>query len=219
MCHLCTSGRLCGKNAFLPAYTIAKLMPRSREFDPEDVLNRAMMLFWAQGYEATSVRDLIAATGISSSSMYEVFGDKQAVFLAALARYCIIEQARILEMAQSAPTPHSFFEALFANIEDLNQAQGGIRGSFAFNTLVEFGTRHEPVTKQLLEHYDRIIDIVADLLAQAQTAGTVTTTTSPLPLAHTIFSTLQGLATLKGVKPDFAHTEAVTRIVLTLLDK
>jgi TetR/AcrR family transcriptional repressor of nem operon len=65
-------------------------MARQREFNKEEVLEQAMMVFWVQGYEATSVRDLQAATGISSSSMYEAFGDKRRLFLATLARYCAL---------------------------------------------------------------------------------------------------------------------------------
>ncbi|MBL8162818.1 MAG: TetR/AcrR family transcriptional regulator [Anaerolineae bacterium] len=194
-------------------------MPRSREFDQDDVLDRAMLLFWAQGYEATSVRDLITAMGISSSSLYEAFGDKQAVFLAALARYCTIEQARVRQMADAAATPQSFVEALFTSLDDLNQYPGQTRGSFAFNTMVEFGTRHEGVTKQLLDHYYKIVDIIAAKLAEEQSAGAISSALPPLHLTHTILSTLQGLATLKSVQADFAHRQAVTQMILHLLDR
>src|SRR5690349_10214749 len=127
-------------------------MPRQREFDKEQVLEKAMLLFWAQGYEATSVRDLNAAMGISSSSMYEFFGDKRAIFLATLARYCVIEQARIAQLAAAAPSPQAFIEQLFASVDDVVLTQAGIQGSFAFNAMVELGTRDPDVTAQLLDH-------------------------------------------------------------------
>ena len=69
-------------------------MARHKEFDKEAVLEQAMLLFWRQGYEATSIRDLIEVTGISSSSLYESFGDKRAIYLAALRRDSKLEQAR-----------------------------------------------------------------------------------------------------------------------------
>src|SRR5688500_18902266 len=73
-------------------------MARHKEFDKAEVLEKAMLLFWRQGYEATSVRDLIEATGISSSSLYESFGDKRALYLAALRLYCQGEAASFQAM-------------------------------------------------------------------------------------------------------------------------
>ena len=97
-----------------------------------------MLLFWRQGYEATSIRDLIGAMGISSSSMYEVFGDKRGIFLAALARYCEIERESIAQMAAGAPTPYQFIENLFASVETVVHTDSGTHnGSLVFNTMVE----------------------------------------------------------------------------------
>src|SRR5580693_289284 len=62
-------------------------MPRPRGFDSEHVVDRAMELFWTQGYEATSVSDLTAELGVHPGSLYRTFGDKHALFLRALARY------------------------------------------------------------------------------------------------------------------------------------
>jgi TetR/AcrR family transcriptional regulator, transcriptional repressor for nem operon len=145
--------------------------------------------------------------------MYEAFTDKRGIFLAALARYCAVERERIAQMAAESQTPRAFIETLFESVENVSQG----RGSFSFNTMVEFGTRDADVTAQLLDHYFKIVDIVADVLAQAQAARTITTKTPPLNLAHTILSTLQGVTTLKGVKPDFSHHHPVMRVVLSLL--
>jgi TetR/AcrR family transcriptional repressor of nem operon len=60
---------------------------RPRDFDLERATDRAVRVFWRQGYAATSVRDLCAAMGIESGSFYAAFGSKQACFRAALARY------------------------------------------------------------------------------------------------------------------------------------
>ena len=54
-------------------------MARPREFDEATVLEAAMHCFWAQGYEATSVRDLAAQMGITGASLYNAFGDKRSL--------------------------------------------------------------------------------------------------------------------------------------------
>src|SRR5215472_1215892 len=62
-------------------------MARPREFDEQFVLNAVMQCFWNRGYEATSVKDLVDKTGIIAASLYNAFGDKRALFRAALDQY------------------------------------------------------------------------------------------------------------------------------------
>lgn len=64
-----------------------KTRGRPRSFDPAQVLDKAQEVFWRQGYEGTSYSDLTAATGLNKPSLYAAFGDKEALFAAALQRY------------------------------------------------------------------------------------------------------------------------------------
>lgn len=192
-------------------------MARQREFDKQQVIERAMLLFWQQGYEATSMRDLQKATGISSSSMYEVFGDKRALFLAALAYFCTLERAKVTQMADMVPTPQAFLEQLFASVELVALPDSRTQGSMAFNAMVEFGTQDTDITTLLLAHYFGIAEIIAAVMKQGQADGMITSQESPENLAFTILSTLQGLATVKGVKPDFPYVHAITQLIVKLL--
>jgi len=191
---------------------------RQREFDKEDVLQRAITVFWAKGYEATSIRDLKDAMGISSSSMYEVFGDKRGVFLAALAKYCEMERAQIDEMAQQAPSPQAFVKQLFASVKDVVHQGQHTNASMAFNVMVEFGTRDTRVTDLLLAHYFGIADIIARVIEQGQATKIISNTEMPRQIAFTILSTLHGMATITGIKADFADLDAVTRLTIQLLN-
>jgi TetR/AcrR family transcriptional regulator, transcriptional repressor for nem operon len=62
-------------------------MAREKEFDVDHVLDRAADAFWRLGYDATSIQDLEDATGLGRGSLYNAFGDKEGLFLAALDRY------------------------------------------------------------------------------------------------------------------------------------
>src|SRR5882762_1036593 len=62
-------------------------MSRTPEFDREQVLDEALRAFWRNGYEATSLNDLLEATGLARQSLYNTFGDKHGLFLASLRRY------------------------------------------------------------------------------------------------------------------------------------
>lgn len=56
-------------------------MARSKEFDIDDVLLKAMTIFWQQGYEKTSMQDLVTGMGIHKRSMYDTFGDKHTLYI------------------------------------------------------------------------------------------------------------------------------------------
>jgi AcrR family transcriptional regulator len=77
-------------------------MPRPREFDRAQALTRALHLFWQQGYERTTIKDLTEAMGISAPSLYNAFGDKKALFDEAVAEY---EASPAIVMSRSADTP------------------------------------------------------------------------------------------------------------------
>lgn len=67
-------------------------MGRSREFDENVVLQKAMELFWKQGYEKTSLNDLVEHMGIHRRSLYDTFGDKHTLFLRTVDFLCRINK-------------------------------------------------------------------------------------------------------------------------------
>lgn len=192
-------------------------MARQREFDKQVVLERAIRLFWERGYEATSIRDLLDVMGISSSSLYETFGDKRGVFLAALAQFCEWERAQISQMAQEASSPDKFIEHLFSSVDQILYASTPTQGSLALNTMVEYGTRDPDITQLLLAHYFGIAHIVTQVIQAGQAQGNIQNAQPAAELAHTLLSTLYGVVMLKGVKPDFPHNQAITQVILQLL--
>ena len=66
---------------------LIRLMPRTKEFDEAEVLDRALELFRARGYQQTSFSDLTTELGVSRQSIYDTYGDKHALFHAALQNY------------------------------------------------------------------------------------------------------------------------------------
>jgi len=93
-------------------------MARTRAFDEEDVLDRAMALFWRKGFEATSIEELVGVSGINRASMYAAFGDKRRLFLAVLDHYLVRvngERIAILLRGGSATAAiGGFFDAIIA---------------------------------------------------------------------------------------------------------
>src|SRR5690348_5749857 len=78
-------------------------MGRTKEFDRDQVLRKAMTVFWKKGYEATSIPDLLEAMGLSRSSLYETFQDKQSLYYEAIQHYKKLSQ-RKRDVLIAAPT-------------------------------------------------------------------------------------------------------------------
>jgi TetR/AcrR family transcriptional regulator, copper-responsive repressor len=107
----------------------AKPRGRPRSFDRDKALERAMHVFWRQGYEGTSVSDLTHAMGINPPSLYAAFGDKERLYLEALGRY---QQRRLESMAkwfEEEPTAKAAVRRLLTEAARELARSGAPRGS------------------------------------------------------------------------------------------
>jgi TetR/AcrR family transcriptional repressor of nem operon len=102
-------------------------MALPREFDPDAVLERAMQVFWAKGYETTSIDDLCDATKLNRSSLYASFGDKRALIRETIDRYGDHAVGRIAA-ALSRPLPIRALLAMFL-AETIDRIVAGPRRS------------------------------------------------------------------------------------------
>ena len=125
-------------------------MARPREFDVDAVLDRATDLFWARGYEATSVQELVDTLGVNRASLYATFGDKAQLFEAVLRRYGERVNGALLETlgppAAGAEAVRAWFKVL---IEKATQP-GGPRGCLMLNTLTGCTTVPDALMDQVV---------------------------------------------------------------------
>ena len=124
-------------------------MARPREFDTEEALEKALQVFWAKGYEAASLCDLIGAMGISKSSFYEAFGSKRDLFLATLDRYNEHEAGRhARDLIEGAESVRAGIAAVFERQIEVMAGQGDRRGCFLNNCAVEMAP-HDPAVRRI----------------------------------------------------------------------
>lgn len=193
-------------------------MARTRAFDETVALDRAMGLFWEQGYEATSVRDLTSRTGISSSSLYATFGDKHDVYLAALARYRAIEREQFAAMLSASRAVRPTLADMFAELIDMLLADEGNRGSFSLNAAVELGGRDPAIAASLREHFDDICALLTGRLDEAQAGGEIPGRYAAVDLARYLLFGVYSLATMVKVYPDRPRLENMAALLLSILD-
>ncbi|QDU32495.1 HTH-type transcriptional repressor ComR [Poriferisphaera corsica] len=110
---------------------VQKKVGRPRNFDMDTALEAAVNVFWAKGYDGSSIRDLTDAMGINSPSLYAVFGDKHSLYLKAIERYTTNDACEPLVAFESEPDIHKAVRALMnAALDYATQKGDGRLGCF-----------------------------------------------------------------------------------------
>ena len=115
-------------------------MARSKQFNTEEVLEKAIRLFWKQGFHATSMEDLVSTLGINRASMYNTFGSKQALFEQAVERYKNNDLKRIADFLYYQLNVRQGLAVLFQNQIEQAFQKDTPKGCFLVNTITEMGT-------------------------------------------------------------------------------
>ncbi|MDR0360397.1 MAG: TetR/AcrR family transcriptional regulator; helix-turn-helix transcriptional regulator [bacterium] len=165
-------------------------MARTKEFDVDLALERAMHTFWSKGFEATSAQDLVEALGINRSSLYGTFGNKEELYRRALALYG--ERTAVPELAGEGPLRPRLRRALRAMIEpDLDPE--GSRGCFACNAAVERGPLDSSVRALVGGSFGAMRALLAAELGAARDRGELSPGADPHALAGSLLVTIEGL--------------------------
>lgn len=126
---------------------------RPRSFDADEVLDKARAVFWNLGYAATSLDDLTAATGLNRPSLYAAFGNKHALYMAALERSCSEDTAALAAaLATEAPLRAVLTGIFHRTVKTYRQGEQAPRGCFLVGTAVTQAV-DDPEARELLAQY------------------------------------------------------------------
>lgn len=190
---------------------------RPREFDRDQVLVKAMELFWHKGYEATSLSDLTEGLGIGRQSLYLAFGDKAGLFQECLDLYTdLLERDLCRELEQDG--------SVLANLRrTLDGAEAHalgkqFHGCLLGNALAEIATRDEKLDRILRRKVERVRAVYERALERAARRGELKPGSDVAALAHALIAFTQGAALLCRVWRDPATISATLNGVRALLD-
>lgn len=191
-------------------------MPWHKQFEPDEVLARAMQAFWAQGYAATSVGDLVARTGVNRASLYGTFGDKRALFLRALKRY---DEEYRHQWFEDLATEHGPRGAIIAAFELAIQAASGpdYRGCLLVNTALELGGRDPELEALVDDAFQATEQFFRRMLCASKNAGQLRSDLDVPTVAGGLLGLFLGVRVLcrKRHLPTLAH---IQNQVAALLD-
>ena len=177
-------------------------MARSKSFDPDVALRKAMQLFWRHGYEATSIDDLVQAMGVNRASLYATFGDKWSLFLKALDRYVDTVLAPRLEVLERSASPLEGLRAVFAELVTFAAGDPQRRGCLAVNTTCELASRESEVAELLRRYVGTLEGRLTRVIARAQALGEVPRGHDPAALARFLAVVIDGLRVRSKLLPD-----------------
>jgi len=176
-------------------------MARPLSFDKNKALVNAMLVFWYQGYEATSMKDLERATGLVPSSIYNAFGNKEAFFLKVLDYYSTFVMGKRIQnyLKQDAPIKaiYDFFITCFT---DLPRGKQGM-ACLLLNTTSELALHNEAIREVLNKAEQSLRDNFVNCIKHAKQQNLVSDQYDSLIIADQLIITLNGLlASSKAIK-------------------
>ncbi len=191
-------------------------MPRKKEFDVDTVLHKAMGAFWARGYEATSLNDLLDCMQIQRASLYNTFDDKRTLFLDALRRYDIMRQTEIAALAK-AHSPRQAILSLFRDTIAAVVEKGARDGCFLVNTALELSPHDQEVAQVVGRAFIKRERFFRKMIEKGRASGEIAKSVVPIQTARALLSLFIGLRVLSRSCPEKLLLQSIAQQAETLL--
>lgn len=176
-------------------------MGRPRNFDRNQALNQVMRVFWNKGYEATSLTDILCATGLSKSSLYETFGNKRSLFLLSFQLYREQRLDRLRTHLHSRHTAKDGIESFFNMVLEELHLEEQSMGCMSCNEAIELSP-HDPEVRKLVEEDFRNVEgAFHDAILRGQVDGSIKQTDAKV-LARFLTVSLQGIQVVSRAQSD-----------------
>lgn len=171
-------------------------MARTKEFKEDQVLDKAIEIFWHKGYNGTSAQDLVMHLGLSRSSLYDTFGDKQKLFTQSLRRYQKNAQDQIIELFDKSEnikeTLHDIFKQ--AVVESLDDRI--TKGCFMVNSSIELAMHDEEIAKIVNSNSQKMEEVFTNAVQKGQDLDQISKSNEAKVLARFIFNNYSGIRVL-----------------------
>jgi len=191
-------------------------MPWEKSYRETEVLDRAMRAFWARGFEATSMADLVEATGINRGSIYAAFTDKRGLFLRALDHYDGKHRAEFLDRMARRHDPKQAIIATFESAAHPRKKTPG--GCLLVNTALEMSP-HDPEIADYVDARLRAVEtFFRERIEAAQASGQIRRGIDPGTTAQALLGLFVGLRVLTRSKPRRDAISAITAQARVMLE-
>ena len=193
------------------------LMPRKKEFDEDELLEKAVNLFWQKGYNATSAQDLVDELGINRSSLYNAYTDKRTLFKMSLTHYQLKQTNAMIAMLARAENAKKALKQIFSRLIQESVEDSTLKGCFMVNTAVELASIDEEIGAIVNKNNKSVEDALAKLIEKGQHDGQFSTRHDPRALARFVFGNITAIRVTARTGADAKVLEDMAEIVLSAL--
>ena len=190
-------------------------MGRLRSFNEEDVLERATELFWCNGFNGTSMSELVETTGLAKASLYNAFGNKEDFFKAVLSHYIEKKQSKNLAFLKDGENGRVALEAYLHNILHVTTATSPSLGCLLVNTATERGMHDAAIRKIVDGGMSRTEQHIAAAIERGIQDGSIADTADPNKGALCLIAMILGIRVMAR-KGD--RTERIRTLITANLD-
>ena len=193
-------------------------MARPRTFDEDHVLRAVGQRFWDRGYAATSLSEIMEASGLGKGSIYATFGDKDAIFRRVFDMYCddvTGAVARTLEGPEDSALQR--LQALLVSAASRSPGSLAQRACFLAKTTAELAAHRPDIAERSRQTFTDLAGTITRCVAAAQRVGDIAPEADPVQLGHYLLVVLRGIEALaESGFPDRALLDAATVALQTL---
>jgi len=195
-----------------PASLSPKRRGRPRAYQPEIALGRALDLFRKDGFAATSLDDLSAATGMNRPSLYGAFGDKRELYIKSYARYCADARAAMQEIFRKELPIRERLERIFEVALDIYlSGDAGPRGCFTVMTAASEAVADPEIRALVLQGFSELDKAFAVCFRLAKEKGELTNSADPVVLAQLASATIHTIAIRARARVPRKELEAIVK--------
>lgn len=193
-------------------------MARTKDFDEQEVLNKAVDLFWLKGYNGTSMQDLVEGLGISRSSLYDTFGDKHNLFVRALERYQGTASNKVWEIMNTAGSSKDSIRLLLEFVTTELLGDGNRKGCFMVNAEVEVASHDQQISDMICVTDQQIENAVYLAIVKGQEKGEIAPEKDARALARFTFNTIKGIRVAVKTTDDRAVFDDIINLAMSVFD-
>ena len=192
-------------------------MGRAKQYERDELLDRAIELFRRQGYNGTSTAELVAELGVNRKSMYAEFGSKQELFEAALERYSQKHLSRVLAPIEAPDASIDAIHEAFTGSASASEGWFRGRGCLMCNTAVERGPLDPGSRRYVVAYFERLTRAFRQALENARQAGEIDQGVDLDELASFLTTALIGVAASIRAEAPPEQVHAAARVATSML--
>ena len=193
-------------------------MARQKEFEREEVLEKALEVFWCKGYNATSFQTLTEGMSINRQSIYDTYGDKHTLFIKALESYQRENSGQVCNIINADLPSKEVVRRLLEMIIGELTSDRSHKGCFMVNAEVEVAPHDPEVSKLICANDQQVEDAFYLVIKKGQENGEIKNTEDARALARFTFNTVKGLRVTAKSTNDKAIFEDIIKMALSVLD-